>query len=274
MDIENRVWPRPQDPNRLAGAPTQKLLRDNFLVFPSLQPFARAGLAQPFANPANDTLYTYPNEYLYSQQRPQSIFRLQTRIRDGGIRHRSMRSNLARSKFGPLSERVLLDGQPLVRDVDYTANYELGVINFNRRGHLVPAAAAKLWCDSRKTRHSPPRRRRFSDWSSLLNLEKGQIGFTAISQRRRSTYNRPPLGLESAGSLMAGITANFGWNATALTSLRQQAAVRDAGRDVAHSHDWRIGHQQAATERGASVSRHVRRQCRTVHPAVRRMRGR
>jgi len=215
LDIENRVWPRPQDPNQLAGAPTQKLLRDYFLVFPSLQPFARAGLAQPFANPANDTLYTYPNEYLYSQQRPQSIFRLQTQYVTEG--YGSINAlELGTQQIRPLSERVLLDGQPLVRNVDYTADYEQGVINFNRADTLFlqPRQVVVRFEENQALATSPTS---IVGWSSLLNLEKGQIGFTAISQQQRSTYNRPPLGFESVGSLVAGVTANFGWDATALS---------------------------------------------------------
>ncbi|MBC8090064.1 MAG: cell surface protein SprA, partial [Phycisphaerae bacterium] len=228
LDIENRVWPRPQDPNRLATEPTQKLLRDNFLVFPSLQPFARAGLAQPFVNPANDTLYTYPNEYLYSTQRPQSIFRLQTQYVTEGY-GTIPDLELGTQQIRPLSERVLLDGQPLIRDIDYTTNYELGVINFNRADTLFlqPRQVVVRFEENQSLATSPTS---IFGLSSLLNLEKGQIGFTAISQQQRSTYNRPPLGFESAGSLVAGITANFGWNATALTGALNKLpfATRDA----------------------------------------------
>src|SRR5205085_6742527 len=68
FDVTNRLWPRPQDPNVGAAGGTfgGKLLRDYFIVFPSLQPFARAGGVRNTANPANDTLYTYPSEFLYS----------------------------------------------------------------------------------------------------------------------------------------------------------------------------------------------------------------
>lgn len=215
LDIENRVWPRPQDPNRLAGAPNEKLLRDNFVVFPSLQPFARAGLAQPFANPANDTLYTFPNEYLYSPQRPQSIFRMQTSYVTEGFGSTDA-LEIGTQQIRPLSERVLLDGQPLVRDVDYTANYELGVINFNRADTLFlrPREVVVRFEENQPLGTSPIS---IYGLTSQLNFEKGFFGFTAISQQQRSNYNRPPLGLETAGSLVAGLTADFTWNATALT---------------------------------------------------------
>jgi hypothetical protein len=95
FDVENRVWPRPNDPNVSlafgADGAQQPLIRDLFVFFPSLQPFARAGLAQPAANPANDTLYRYPNEYLYSAQRPQALYRLLASYQSegGGRRTRS-----------------------------------------------------------------------------------------------------------------------------------------------------------------------------------------
>lgn len=215
FDVENRVWPRPQDPNRLAGATTQKLIRDNFIVFPSLQPFARAGLAQPFANPANDTLYTYPNEYLYSTQRPQSIFRLLSDYLTEGAEDQNTLS-LGVQQLRPRSEHVLLDGQPLVREADYTINYELGIINFNRGDTLfLQQRQVTVRYEENLSLGTSPTT--ILGLTAQLPVEKGQINFTAISQRQQSQFNRPPLGYESAGSLVAGVTANFSWDATALS---------------------------------------------------------
>ena len=114
FDVENRVWPRPNDPNFRAsfsgGAGQQKLIPDYFLVFPSLQPFARAGLAQPLANPANDTLYRYPNEYLYSAQRPQAIYRMMVSYQsEGGGDTQSIKLNTIQVRQN--SERIVIDGR-------------------------------------------------------------------------------------------------------------------------------------------------------------------
>lgn len=215
FDAENRVWPRPQDPNKLAGAPTSPLIRDNYVVFPSLQPFARAGLAQPFANPANDTLYTYPNEYLYSTQRPQSIFRLQSTYLTEG-RGEANTLELGTLQIRPMSERVTLDGRLLRRDVDYTTNYDLGVINFKGGDTLFlqPRQVVVRFEDNQSFTSSPTA---IFGLTTQLPVQNGSLSFTAISQQQRSSYNRPPLGFESAGSLVAGMTANFNWDATALT---------------------------------------------------------
>jgi cell surface protein SprA len=58
FDADNRLWPRPNDPNRIVseGGGADEVFRDYFLVFPSLQPDARAGLAGALENPANDTI--------------------------------------------------------------------------------------------------------------------------------------------------------------------------------------------------------------------------
>ena len=214
FDIENRVWPRPQDPNLVAGT-TSKLIRDNFVVFPSLQPFARAGLAQPLANPANDTLYLYPNEYLYSTQRPQSIFRMQASYLTEGTSSSSPLS-LGSLQVRPFSERVLLDGQQLVRDIDYTAEYALGQITFKRGDTLFlrPRQVTVRFEENPTFNASPTSILAFN---SLFPLDNGQVAFTAISQQQKSTYNRPPLGFEPTGSVVAGVTANFIWDARLLS---------------------------------------------------------
>ncbi|MEP6779186.1 MAG: cell surface protein SprA [Gemmatimonadaceae bacterium] len=214
FDIENRVWPRPQDANQAVGT-TQKLIRDNFVVFPSLQPFARAGLAQPLANPANDTLYLYPNEYLYSTQRPQSIFRMQASYLTEGTSSSSPLS-LGSLQVRPFSERVLLDGVQLVRDVDYTASYEIGQITFKRGDTLfLRPRQVTVRFEENPTFNSSPTS--ILAFNSLFPLENGQVAFTAISQQQKSTYNRPPLGFEPTGSVVAGVTANFNWDARLLT---------------------------------------------------------
>jgi len=216
FDVENRLWPRPQDPNQLAGSPTSKLIRDYYVVFPSLQPFARAGLARPFTNPANDTLYTYPNEYLLSTQRPQSIFRIISDYLTEG-QSGTGTLELGAPQIRPFSERVVVDGLLLVRDVDYTANYDVGVITFNRPDTLfLQPRQVVVRFEENQTRSTSPTS--IFGWTSQLPFENGELNFTMISQQQKSLYNRPPLGFESGGSLVAGVTANLHWNATALTN--------------------------------------------------------
>lgn len=220
FDVENRVWPRPNDPNFRAsfsgGAGQQKLIPDYFLVFPSLQPFARAGLAQPLANPANDTLYRYPNEYLYSAQRPQAIYRMMVSYQsEGGGDTQSIQLNTIQVRQN--SERLVIDGRELTRNVDYQIDYDLGVISFMRPDTLFlrPRQVSVRYEENPLFTAAPTT---IMGIASQFQLDKGQIAFTAISQRQRSNLNRPPLGFEPVGSLVAGVTSALQWDASALTN--------------------------------------------------------
>ena len=215
FDVENRVWPRPNDPNFLASSGgQQKLFRDYFIFYPSVQPFARAGLAQPLANPANDTLYRYPNEYLYSTQRPQAIYRMIARYQsEGGGNTGAIQ--LKSLQVRPNSENVSVEGRLLERDVDYKVDYDLGTITFSRPDTLFPRPRQVSVRYEENPLFSAAPTTIFG-LATQFPLENGQISFTAISQQQKSGLNRPPLGFEPIGSLVAGVTANMTWDATAL----------------------------------------------------------
>lgn len=220
LDVENRVWPRPNDPNLRAsfsgGGGQQTLIPDYFLVFPSLQPFARAGLAQPIANPANDTLYGYPNEYLYSAQRPQAIYRMMVSYRsEGAGESQSIRLNTIQVR--PNSERIVIDGRELTRHADYQIDYDLGVISFTRPDTLFPTPRqVSVRYEENPLFTAVPTT--IMGLTSQFQLDRGQVAFTAISQRQRSNLNRPPLGFEPTGSFVAGVTSALQWDASALTN--------------------------------------------------------
>ena len=157
FDTDNRLWPRPGDPGytlaanpalglpgasgAAAGAPTGAT--DQFLVFPSLLPFARAGLAQPAANPANDAIYSTPDIYLYSSQHPQPVFRIHLRYQSDGSGDGSG-ITLGSTQIRPLSERLTLDdGTLLKRDADYIMDYDFGPRDVPASRHAVRAAAKR-----------------------------------------------------------------------------------------------------------------------------------
>jgi len=110
FDLENRIWPRPSDPNfeLSLGSPGAHTIRDQFLVFPSAKPFASNGLAVS-GNPTNDTIYTTPPEYVRSSQRPLAIYhiRMQAQAEGSGEGGALM---LGTVQIRPNSERLLVDG--------------------------------------------------------------------------------------------------------------------------------------------------------------------
>jgi hypothetical protein len=109
FDVENRLWPRLGDPNQAvnAGGTNAKLIRDYFVVFPSLRPFAGGGLARP-PDPVNDSLYRTPDEDLISQRRPPTQYRLRARYQ-AAIEH-TFESLLGGSRFDVAYDREALRG--------------------------------------------------------------------------------------------------------------------------------------------------------------------
>ncbi|HEX2778686.1 MAG TPA: hypothetical protein VHM30_04245, partial [Gemmatimonadaceae bacterium] len=54
--------------------------------------------------------------------------------------------------------------------------------------------------------------------ASTFSAPAGEVTFTAMAQGQKTLYTRPPLGLEPASSLVAGVTGNWSWDAPLLTS--------------------------------------------------------
>jgi hypothetical protein len=218
FDLENRLWPRPADPNfeLSLGASAARVIRDQFLVFPSLRPFAKNGLARG-GNPSNDTIYTTPSEYVRSAERPASVYHIRVRYQAEGSGEGGALM-LGAVQVRPNSERLLIDGIPLVRGTDYTVDYDLGRVTFLRPDTLFPRPRqiTAQFEENPIFAESPTS---IFGATAEIPFENGSLNFTAISQRQNTTFNRPPLGFEPAASLVAGVTAQFGFDAAPLTSL-------------------------------------------------------
>lgn len=218
FDIENRLWPRPADPNfeLSLGASAARVIRDQFLVFPSLRPFAKNGLARG-GNPSNDTIYTTPSEYVKSAQRPQSVYHIRVRYQAEGSGEGGALM-LGSVQVRPNSERLSIDGVPLARGTDYTVDYDLGRVTFLRPDTLFPRPR-QLTAQFEENPVFAESPTSIFGATAEIPFANGSINFTAISQAQNTTFNRPPLGFEPAASLVAGITAQFSFDASPLTSL-------------------------------------------------------
>ncbi len=221
LDVENRLWPRATDPNLNIGtvSGSQKLIRDYFLIFPSLQPFARAGLAA-VGNPANDTLYRVPTEDITSSRRPQAVYTLAARYASAGVGGAGTFA-LQSIQLRRNSERVEIDGVQLVREVDYQVDYDLGRITLNRPDtlYLQPRRLSILYEENPLFAEKPTS---IFALSTEFPFDNGAFNLTAIRQQQTSQYTRPSLGNEAASSLIAGMSGRFAWEATALTSMLQR----------------------------------------------------
>jgi hypothetical protein len=219
FDADNRLWPRPNDPNRLVaeGGGIDDIFRDYFLIFPSIQPFARAGLVGPIENPANDSIYRTPGEYLYSTRHPQSFYRMRVTY-ESQVGDEVGTLALNAVQLRPGSERITIDGRQLVRGVDYEIDYELGRVRFMQPDALFPfARRVRVRYEENPLFTTIP--------TSIFGLttqfagEHGALNFTAISQSQRTTFTRPPLGFEPASALVAGVNGAFAFDAAPLGRL-------------------------------------------------------
>jgi len=218
FDLENRIWPRPSDPNfeLSLGSPGARTIRDQFLIFPSAKPFAASGLAVG-GNPTNDTIYTTPPEYVRSSQRPEAVYRIRVRYQAEGIGEGGALM-LGTVQVRPNSERLLVDGIPLTRGTDYSVDYDLGRVSFNRPDTLFPRPRqVTVQYEENPVFEETPTS--IFGATAEFPLSSGQINFTAISQSQRTNFTRPPLGFEPAASLVAGVSALFNFDAEPLTQL-------------------------------------------------------
>ena len=212
FDAENRLWPRQQDPNFNLGSPSvasTELIRDVFIVFPSLEPFSRRGLAFSPALVSNDTIYRTPGEYLYSSQHPQSFYRILSSYESSGSAGAGTIA-LASSQIRPGSERLSIEGRPLVRHVDYEIDYDLGTVRLLTADSLaLRPRRVMLQYEENPLFTSVPTS--VTGLTAEWMLPFGSLSFTAMSQRQRTNFTRPPLGFEPQASLVAGMGATFGW---------------------------------------------------------------
>lgn len=231
FDYENRLWPRRGDSpfNLGAGAPdirngqsfdVAQIIRDHYLVFPSLRPFAArdSGLVAS-GNPTNGAIYTIPGEYLYSAQHPASVYRLHftfETVQSDNFGTLTLGANQMR----PGSERILVDGRLMVRELDYRINYDLGQVEFMRPDTLfrLPRRVEASYEENPTFGATPTS---LAGIVSELPVPHGKLTFTALDQQQSTAqdFTRPQLGFQGASTLTAGATAQFSWNAPMLTNL-------------------------------------------------------
>ncbi|HYV96854.1 MAG TPA: cell surface protein SprA [Gemmatimonadaceae bacterium] len=218
FDLDNRLWPRPSDPNTAVGigSATAKIIDDYYVVMPSVRPFAANGLVQP-GNPLSDTIYVTPSEDLYSQQHPQSHYRLQLHYDiDAGSTIGTV--TLGAQQLRRNSELVQVDGVTIAREKDYTIDYELGMITFTRPDTLFirPRRVSVRYEENPDFAAAPTSILAFS---GQIPMERGELGLTMISQSQSTAFTRPPLGYEPQSSFIAGLTGRFDFDAAALSRL-------------------------------------------------------
>ena len=202
FDQYNRLFPRLRDPNQ--GDP----VRDLFIVFPHLAPFADS--SKLTATERNDSLYRTPRAYLATQG-PPSVFALRLHMQATASPDRSMLSlNSFQIREG--SERIYVRNTLLTRETDYTIDYTTGQVQFKNPDALFQGGGGAV-----QVRAQFEERAAFSiaptttyGLSARYDLgATGQVNLLGIFQREQSTFTRPPLGFEPAAGFIGGISTQL-----------------------------------------------------------------
>jgi len=204
FDQYNRLFPRARDPNR--GDP----VRDLFIVFPHLTPFADA--TKLSATERNDSLYRTPRAYLATQG-PPSVFAVRLHAAATASADRSLLSlNSFQIREG--SERIYVGTRLLTRETDYTIDYTTGQVQFKNPDALFPggggggAAQVRAQFEERAAFSLAPT----TTYGLSARYDLGAVGevnLLGIFQSEQSTFTRPPLGFEPSSGFIGGISTQL-----------------------------------------------------------------
>lgn len=201
FDVDNRLFPRLRDPG--AG----ETIRDNFIIFPHLQPFGDATLV-PDAAARNDSLYRTP-EYLLFTEGPPAKFQLRLEyLASGGGDRGSLSLNAQQIREG--TEQIYVDGRRLVQGIDYSISYDNGLVTFLDPEGLFGSRSATVTArfEQRGFFAVAPT----SIFGVTARYQLGTIGginFVGLYQSEKTAFRRPPLGFEPTASLIGGVSTDL-----------------------------------------------------------------
>lgn len=209
LDEYNRVFPRERDPN--GGEP----IRDLFVVFPHLRPFADSVRLAP--GERNDSLYFVPT-YLLSSEAPPTRFRFWWTYEATGSGDRSQLS-LGAIQVRSQSETIVVNGRELVRGRDYEISYDLGVVTFANPDSLFPGPTeVEVQFEENQLFDTAPKN--VLGLATTYNLgSRGRIDAIGLFQRERTVFTRPRLGFEPQAMFMGGLAADLEFRAPWLTGV-------------------------------------------------------
>ncbi len=210
FDQYNRLFPRDYESQQ--GAP----VRDYYVVFPHLVPFADSTRLVPAER--NDSLYRTPRGLLATQG-PPSLFALTVHA-DASASSDKGALSLSSFQIREGSEKLYLGNTLLIRDVDYTIDYTVGLVTFTNPETLFGAGPGVVHAqfEERATFTIAP--------TSIYGLagrydlgSVGQVNLTGLFQKEQTAYTRPQLGFEPASSFIGGVSANLHFEPEWITGL-------------------------------------------------------
>jgi hypothetical protein len=226
FDRENRLFPRGRDPD------AAQVLRESYVVFPTLTPFADTRLSP---GERSDSLYNTPL-FLLLAQGPPAKFQVRLRYNSTGAGDRSTLS-LGALQIREGSEQLLLGGRRLERGVDYTVSYELGQVTFLNPDALFGSGAGQVTARFEEQGLFAVAPTTILGLSTRYQLgDIGAINLIGMYQREQSAFNRPPLGFEASANLVGGINTELrfrpAWLSRLLSGLTSAPATAPSQLDL------------------------------------------
>ena len=213
---EANIWQPARDALDMVSGGTP--VRGTFLVFPTLEPFQRPPAVPAAGLTAEDAvalLGADANPAIYQQADPvvresSARFRLTFRYR---VRVEGLISTFSLGQFGirENTERLSIGDRTLVRGVDYTIDYELGVVTLTDPQSVFganPAAEIRATWEQRSLFEVAPTNM-FGAVATYDLGATGALNVVGIYQSERTLYNRPQLGVEPGSIFLGGANANL-----------------------------------------------------------------
>jgi hypothetical protein len=208
FDQPNRLFPRQQDPD------AAQVVRDSYIIFPHLQPFADPARLSPAET--SDSLYRTPLFLLTSQGPPAKYaLRLQYQATGGGDRSTLSLNAL---QLREDSEQLFIGGRKLVRHVDYDINYDVGQVTFLNPDDLFGTGSAQVTARFEERGLFAVAPTTIFGMSTRYSLgDRGAINLLGLYQRESSAFTRPALGFEAAANLIGGVNTELHFKPTWMT---------------------------------------------------------
>ena len=219
FDRVNRLFPRQQDPE------AAQVIRDSYLVFPHLQPFADPARLTPAE--ASDSLYRTPLFLLLSQGPPAKFaVRLQYDATGGGDRSTL---NLNALQLRDNSEQLFVSGRKLVRGVDYSMNYDVGQVTFLNPDALFGTGSAQVTARFEERGLFAVAPTTIFGMATRYSLgDRGAINLIGLYQREQSAFTRPQLGFEASANLIGGINTELHFKPNWLTGVLNKLVTKES----------------------------------------------
>lgn len=210
FDEYNRLFPRDRDPQ--GGLP----IRDYYVVFPHLQPFADPTKLVPAER--NDSLYRTPRNLLATQG-PASIFTLALHADASAAQDRGTLS-LSTFQIREGSEKLYLGDRLLVRDVDYSIDYTVGLVTFTNPDSLFASGTGTIRAQFEERAQFATAATSIYGVSAKYGLgDIGQVYFTGLFQKQQTVFTRPQLGSEPASGFIGGVSTQLHFEPSWLSQL-------------------------------------------------------